>query len=110
MKGGSCLEISFSNRKLEKILTNERLIKREYSSLYRNIINRLSELKVANNLSEIPHVPPPRRHKLEGEYLGCWGIDISKNYRMIIKPTEEFSVEELRLITDITILEIGDYH
>ena len=46
----------------------------------------VQELRAANNLSEIPDCPPPRRHKLSGNLKDYWGIDYSKNYRFIIRP------------------------
>ena len=78
--------LSYSSNRLKRILTDPRLIKKYYSNNYKKINNRLSEMKAANNLSEIPECPPPRRHKLYGNYKDCWGIDCSKNYRIIIRP------------------------
>ncbi|AIU80840.1 MULTISPECIES: type II toxin-antitoxin system RelE/ParE family toxin [Bacillus amyloliquefaciens group] len=104
------MKISFATRKLEKILTNERLIKKEYTLFYKKVINRISEIRVANNLDEIPHVPPPRRHKLDGDYNDCWGIDISKNFRIVLRPIGDWDESELKSINEIEILSIGDYH
>jgi len=66
------MKIHYSSSKQERILTDERLLKKYYSNDYVKIANRLSELRAANNLAEIPEVPPPRRHKLEGRYKNCW--------------------------------------
>lgn len=104
------MEISYANTKLEKILTNERMIKKYYTAFYKKIIHRMSEIRAANNLDEIPHVPPPRRHKLEGHYNDCWGIDISKNFRIILKPIGDFNESDLKTINEIEILSIEDYH
>ncbi|MEK3727211.1 MULTISPECIES: type II toxin-antitoxin system RelE/ParE family toxin [unclassified Lysinibacillus] len=104
------MNISYTTGKLEKILTNERLIKREYTQIYKNVMNRLSELRTANNLEEIPHIPPPRRHKLNGDYDDCWGVDVSKNFRIILKPTGDWNELDLKTITSIEILTISDYH
>lgn len=104
------MNISYITGKLEKILTNERLIKREYTQIYKNVINRLSELRTANNLEEIPHIPPPRRHKLNGDFENCWGVDVSKNFRIILKPTGDWDEMDLKTITSIEILAISDYH
>ncbi|MFM2566595.1 type II toxin-antitoxin system RelE/ParE family toxin [Bacillus sp. GX] len=104
------MEISYATTKLEKILTNERMIKKQYTAFYKKIINRMSEIRAANNLDEIPHVPPPRRHKLEGNYSDCWGVDISKNFRIVLKPIGDWDESDLTTINKITILSIGDYH
>ncbi len=102
--------IKYSTKRLEKILTDDRLIHKFYSNDYQRIKNRLSELKVANNLSEIPESPPPRRHKLSGNYKDCWGINYSKNDRFIIKPIGEFDINDLSSIVEIEIVELEDYH
>lgn len=102
--------IKFSSKKLEKKLTDKRLLKKYYGNDYNKISNRLSELEVANNLSEIPECPPPRRHKLVGDLQECWGIDYSKNDRIIIRPTGEFDINDVSSIVEIEIVDLEDYH
>lgn len=102
--------VKYASKKIEKILESRRLIKKYYSNDYEKLSNRLSELKVANNLAEIPECPPPRRHKLRGDLLGCWGIDYSKNYRIIIKPIGDFDINDIKTIKNIEIVALEDYH
>lgn len=104
------MNISYSSIKLEKILSNQRLIKKTYTSFHKKIENRLSEIKAANNLNEISHIPPPRRHKLDGMYMNCWGIDISKNFRIIVKPVGNWDENDLTSVENIEIIDICDYH
>ncbi|WP_342476870.1 plasmid maintenance system killer protein [Paenibacillus sp. FSL H7-0350] len=104
------MNISYNNTKLEKVLTNERSIKREYTLFHKKLINRMSELRVANNLEEIPHVPPPNRHKLSGDYNDCWGIDVSKNFRIVLRPIGEWEASDLRTIQNVEIITVEDYH
>lgn len=100
--------IKYSNNKIEKTLTNPALLKKEYGKLSESIKVVLSILQFADNLDEVPNVPPTKRHKLSGKYLGCWGISISKNWRVIIKP--DFQTNDLKDIKEIIIIEIVDYH
>lgn len=102
--------VRYSSNKLEKKLTDSRLLKKYYSNDCVKISNRLSELIAANNLSEIPESPPPRRHKLKGNLQDCWGIDYSKNDRMIIKPIGEFDINDISSIVEIEIVDLEDYH
>lgn len=95
---------------MEKILENQRLIKRYYSKYYKKLIIRLSELRVAASLADISSDPPPRRHKLTGNFKGCWGIDVSRNYRIIVQPFGEYNEDDLNTIKEIVIKDIGDYH
>lgn len=104
------MNISYASKKLETILTNERLIKKEYTAFYQKVINRMSELRAVNNLEEIPHVPPPNRHKLNGVYDNCWGIDVSKNFRIVLRPTGEWEESDLKTIRNVEIITIEDYH
>ena len=104
------MEISYASKKLEKILTNERMIKKHYTAFHKKIINRMSEIRAANNLEEIPHIPPPRRHKLEGDYSDCWGIDVSKNFRIVLRPIGDWDESDLKTINKIQILSVEDYH
>lgn len=104
------MKIHYSSVKQEKILTDLRLLKKNYGSDYQKISSRLSELRVANNLSDIPVVPPPRRHKLSGKYADCWGIDYSKNDRIVIRPIGDYEIDNLTSIVEILIIDLGDYH
>ena len=104
------MEIHYSSNRDKKIFQSERLIIREYSKLARNVMNRLSELRVAECLADIPNTPPPRRHKLTNNYERCWGIDVSKNHRIVIEPYGEFDVNDLTTIREIKILKVEDYH
>lgn len=102
--------IHYADKKLEKILTDKRLLKKYYSNDFTRICNRLSEMKAANNLGEIPEVPPPRRHKLSGNMKNCWGIDYSRNDRFIICPYGRYDINDLATVTEIEILDLDDYH
>ncbi|BDS16172.1 hypothetical protein JUM001_04060 [Clostridium perfringens] len=105
------MRISFSSNKTEKILTNERLIDRRYNKEHaKRIKSRLTELRSAKNLNEIPQTPPPRRHKLNGEYKNCWGVDYSRNFRIVLEPIGNFDINDLSTITEVKIIALEDYH
>ncbi|NLI59016.1 MAG: plasmid maintenance system killer protein [Clostridium sp.] len=104
------MKIHYSSKKQEKILTDLRLLKKYYPDHHTKIANRLSELRVVNNLTEISEVPPPRRHKLKGKYRNCWGIDYSKNCRIVIQPIGEYDINDLSSIVEILIVDLVDYH
>lgn len=104
------MEIFYSSTRLKKILTDPRLLKKYYSNDFERITNRLSELKLANSLNEIPEVPPPRRHKLSGNRKNYWGINYSKNDRIVICAVGDFNINDLTTIRAIKILDLEDYH
>ena len=103
------MKIQFRSKKLEKILTDDRLMKKHFSSIYSGLRNRLTELKAVRNLSLISHNPPPRKHKLSGTYEGYWSVDVSRNYRLLFTVPNKDIISEDQ-INEIIIEEITDTH
>ena len=104
------MKISYESNKMEKTLCDERLIEKEYGKMARGVKNRMSELRAAPSLSDIPTCLPPRRHKLEPHSKNQWGINISKNFRIVIQAIGEFDANDLSTIKEIKILYLEDYH
>ena len=102
------MKISYDN-KIRKKLADNAAIKKSYGKLADKIIIRLSLLIAANSLADIPNLPPTRRHKLVGNYTGCWGIEIEKNWRIVVKP-ELSDINNPEDIKEIIIVDIVDYH
>lgn len=102
--------IHYSSRGDEKIFNSERLIKKYYTKDFSGITNRLSELRAANSLNDIPTIPPPLRHKLHGNYADCWGIRYSPNDRFVVRPYGTYDINDLTSINEITIVSTEDYH
>jgi len=104
------MEIEYSNSKLKKDFESRRRLKKSYGNFLPGLENRLSELLAADCLAEITHEPPPRRHKLVGDWCGCWGIKVTKNHRLVVRPVGEFDENDLRTVTKVRIEAIIDYH
>ena len=105
------VKINFASGKLEKILSNERLIYRYFCVAdAKKIMARMSEFDAAENLEQISTNPPPLRHKLIGNKKDQWGVWYSPNDRFVIQPSGCFDINDLRSITEITIIKLGDYH
>ena len=96
--------IKYVDKKLEKSLSNNRVIKQKYGRLADRIIEVLDELYVALNLSQIPECPPDRRHKMTNEKF-TWSIDLSKNYRMWIRSDGYSDPNEVEIITIVKIFD-----
>lgn len=97
------MKYDFSN-KIKKNFKDDALIKKKYGQLFNQIKVCLSIIESQDSLAEIPNAMPTRRHKLSD---GTWGLDLSKNWRMIIKP---LSGDEPQDIKNIIIEDIKDYH
>lgn len=110
------MNITFKNRKLQKILTDPGEIKKAYGSMARRVSQRMDQLQAAPNLATIQSLPAMECHILTGDRKGEWAVSISGNYRLIFEidqdpiPTkDDGSIDSIR-ITDIRILETTDYH
>ncbi len=103
------MEIYFRKKKLEKMLSSERMIKRYFSKIQTGLVNRLTELESVSNLSLITHLPPPRKHRLSGDYENYWAVDVSKNQRLLFSSYSSEITKEIN-IKKIMIEGIEDYH
>ncbi len=82
----------------------------------KRIHQRLQEFKAAKSLEDIRALPAANCHELTGKDKGSLAVDVSGNFRLIFKPTE--NPPPLRkdggldwsAVTEILILEIKDYH
>lgn len=101
--------IHYSSKKDQRVFENERLLKKTYGSRAEEILIRLAEFEAAKSLKDISETPPPRRHKLSGK-KNCWGIRISKNYRILLEPYGQWEDGNLSSIVEVKILSIEDYH
>lgn len=99
------MEIIYSNSVRSK-MKDKRSLVRNYGALSDRIWGSLSLLMVASNLADVPNVPPTRRHKLTARE-GCWALDLSPNWRMIIRA---LSGNEPENITKVEIISVEDYH
>ena len=104
------MKLYYETKGLEKKLSDERLIKKYFGNLAKNLSIRLAELEAANTLADIPQIPPPRCHRLLGKRNNQWGIWISNNYRLIVIPIGECDLENLSTVKAVKIVDIVDYH
>lgn len=113
------MEISFSNRKLEKECNDARLLLRKHGKRRADLLkSRLAVLAVAASLADLgpPYRGPMRCHELIGDRSGQLSIDLDHPYRLILLPDhvpvpkrDEGGLDWKR-VTRITILDIVDTH
>ena len=110
------MKITFSNKKLEKLVNSDREMVRELGSLRTATLNmRLSQLKLASNLEEVRHLPG-NYHELKKNRKGQWSCDLDQPYRLIFTPQENpiptnadgqyIWIE----ISGLEVIEIINYH
>ncbi len=113
------MDISFEKERLEILCNNKKELQKRYGKkIAEKIAIRLIFLASAPNLESVPIQPPYNRHKLLGDKKGHFAIDIDGRKdanRIIFIPDclseQKKQVEtDLKAITAIKIVQIGDYH
>lgn len=112
------MKIFFTDKKLAKNCSSEAKCKNAYGlELAKKIMQRLNELRAADNLGIISHLPPPACHELKGDRIGQFAIKLNRNFRLIFEPehdpiptNDDGSIDRAK-ITKVTILKAReDYH
>ncbi|ACL70765.1 plasmid maintenance system killer [Halothermothrix orenii H 168] len=107
--------LEFKSKKLLKLYTKHKKAQKKFGvKTARILVRRLNELQAFENLAQVPHKPPYRRHKLSGKYKGFFAVDVIGGYRIVFKPIidSDRDIEEIPLheINKIEIWEVTDYH
>ncbi len=110
------MEITFKDRKLEKIINDPRKLRRRFNEAAENIEKRIEILEGANNLGQVSEKPPTRLHLLKGDYKGCYAVDVNRELRIVFAinhnpiPRCTDNSVDLDKVTEICIIGILDYH
>jgi len=111
------LDIYFKTKRLQEICSVEReMQRRPGSKCAGKLKQRLMELRAADTLFDISHLPPPRCHELTGDRSGQFSLDIEQPYRLIFIPANDPIPRrndggiDRQQITEIEIIAITDTH
>ena len=106
------MQPEIENQKLEKILNDsKKLIKEVGIDMAKMIKRRLNEMKASPNFKAYLDYNIGNPHLLTGNFSGCYGISLSKNYRLIVEPkVNNNTVEELKECKIVNIKGVVDYH
>jgi len=110
------IDISWSDRKLQKSCSNDKNGKRTFGAdQWKVLKRRIVSLEVAPTLADMQGVPG-RFHELSADRAEQFSLDLRGSYRLIFKPDHE-PVPLLddggvarTLVTKIVITEVVDYH
>lgn len=110
------MELEFASASLRKRMEDEKAMSKAYGERAKTLRLRLALLRQATNLADVPHVPPPRRHRLTGDRDGQYAVDLKQPWRLVFEPAndplpllEDGSVD-LAAVTRVRILDVTDYH
>lgn len=110
------MEITFTDKKLENLVNNDRKLVKEFGKLRANkIITRLTQLRFAANLEEVRNLPG-NYHELTNNRKGQWACDLDQPYRLVFMPhevpipTNEHGRYIWMEITGAEVIEVVNYH
>lgn len=109
--------IYFKTTKLKKTGSQEREMVRQLGPKQAaRLKQRLMELKAADVLSDISHLPPARCHQLTGKENGIFSVDLEHPYRLLFIPADDpvpllkDGGIDTKKVREIEIIEIRDTH
>ena len=72
---------------------------------------RLNQLEASSNFKEYLDIGLGKPHSLTGNLSGYYGLQLNRNYRLIVEPlTESLDIESLKKCQNINIKGVLDYH
>lgn len=98
------MQISYKNKKIEKICTDTSYARKKYGlDMAIKIHQRVNEIKASDNVENMIKYRIGRCHELKGDRSGDYAVDLVQPYRLT------FSVERNEVMIAL-IKEIIDYH
>jgi len=110
------VEITFTHKKLEKIVNDDRRLVNEFGKLRADKIKlRLAQLRFATTLEDVRNLPG-NYHELKNNRKGQWGCDLDQPYRLVFTPHEnpipsnEHDQYVWLEIKGVEVIEVVNYH
>lgn len=110
------MEVHFATKKLVDTLSNDKQRVRAYGAAEaKRIATRLNQITWAEDLESLRNAPGGY-HELRENRAGQLAVSITRNLRLVFKPTEDPPPAkgdgglDWQAIRAITILEVTDYH
>jgi toxin HigB-1 len=110
------VNITFTDKKLEKLANDDRKLFKEFGQLRaEKIKTRLAQLRFAINLEDMRYLPG-NYHELKNNRKGQWSCDLDQPYRLVFTPQENpipTNADGQYIwfeITGVEVIEIINYH
>jgi proteic killer suppression protein len=110
------MEISFTDKKLAKLVNDDRKLEREFGKIRaEKIRTRLSQLRGATTLEDVRNLAG-NYHELKSNRKGQWACDLDQPYRLVFTPHENPIPTNVNgqyiwiEISGVEIIEIINYH
>lgn len=107
------MDIYYKSKQIEKMCNQaQEAVKKLGPDMAKKLRQRMTELKAADILADISHLPPARLHELDGGRNGELAVDLTQPFRLVFKPCDfrKGMLIDKTQVTAITILEVTNYH
>ena len=111
------MDILFKTNKFRKECNDFKRLQKKYGQRRAELIRRrLDDLRAADILADIGHLPPARCHELHGDREGQLAVDLKYPYRLVFEPANDpiprkaDSGLDWAKVTAILIISVEDYH
>ncbi|NQX44434.1 hypothetical protein HQN87_03730 [Paenibacillus tritici] len=109
------MEVRYLSEKEEENYQNIKYLRKKHGEIMaKSIQNRISQIESLDSVGVLLDTKIGKAHMLDHEYKYHIGLNLTGNYRLIIKPVYEehtdFSELNLHTIFIVTIMEVKDYH
>ncbi len=106
------MKISFKSKKIEKLLSNEKNLVKEYGSQAAGkIIQRLGELDAAPCIMDLPLAARPHPHDPKSSEI--FSVDILKHQhplRLLFKPLGNYEISDYQSIFAVEVQGVKKIH
>ena len=98
------MEIQFDNQKVQKIMTDMKLLTSKIGlAMAKTVKQRYNQIEACENFNQYMTIGLGIPHPLNHELKNCYGIRITGNYRLVVKPESLGSKK-------ILVKGVLDYH
>ena len=111
------MKVSVGTTKLQKLLgKHKELVKAFGDKRAKMIEKRVAFLGAAPNLQDVPQTKPFRCHELTGKRKGEFAVNVEDQLRIVFIPNHDPVPRkpdggiDKKIVTEITIIEVEDYH
>lgn len=102
--------IRFIDDKIRKLCEDEKVALRKLGDKdTTKLFQRVGEIRAADNLAILRTLRAARCHPLHNDRKGQYAVDLVHPRRLVFLPEYDGTFEE-RLVTDVVLIEVIDYH
>lgn len=110
--GDDILQIEYDNQRIEKQFSDyNKMSKHLGQDVARSIKKAMDRLRASPSFQTFLSLRLGSPHALAGEFSGCYGINITANIRLIVRPVSADNSSESLMVCSIVVVKgVSDYH